>query len=134
MKIQKGCISGRANLRERAVFVADILIAVESEEFVRKSRWAGLGAGETAVCVEYPRRVRPGHWAVASPLGDSVAAAVLRDPAKGSVTFEDVAVYFSCEEWCLLNEVQIHLYLDVMLENFALVSMLGKALTPTSIL
>ena len=43
---------------------------------------AGLGAGETAVCVEYPRRVRPGHWAVAPPLGDSVAAAVLRDPAK----------------------------------------------------
>ena len=53
---------------------------------------------------------------------------------QGRVTFVDVAVYFSREEWCLLDEVQIHLYLDVMLENFALVCMLGKAYTPTSLL
>ncbi|XP_060996413.1 zinc finger protein 211-like isoform X1 [Dama dama] len=56
----------------------------------------------------------------------SVSSAALREPAEGSVTFEDVAVYFSWEEWCLLDEVQIHLYLDVMLENFALVCMLGS--------
>uniref|UniRef100_A0A8C9E3I4 KRAB domain-containing protein n=1 Tax=Phocoena sinus TaxID=42100 RepID=A0A8C9E3I4_PHOSS len=41
------------------------------------------------------------------------------------VTFEDVAMYFSWEECCLLDEVQIHLYLDVMLENSAVVCMLG---------
>ena len=53
---------------------------------------------------------------------------------QGRVAFADVAVYFSWEEWCLLDEVQIHLYLDVMLENFALVCMLGKACTLTSLL
>uniref|UniRef100_A0A8D2DBT5 Zinc finger protein 211 n=1 Tax=Sciurus vulgaris TaxID=55149 RepID=A0A8D2DBT5_SCIVU len=41
-----------------------------------------------------------------------------------SVTFEDVAVYFSWEEWDLLHEKK-HLYLDVMLENLALTSSLG---------
>ncbi|XP_059761554.1 zinc finger protein 211-like [Balaenoptera ricei] len=55
-----------------------------------------------------------------------MAAPALTDPPQGSVTFEDVAVYFSWEEWCLPDEVQIHLYLDVMLENFAVVCILGS--------
>ncbi|EPQ14168.1 Zinc finger protein 587 [Myotis brandtii] len=54
-----------------------------------------------------------------------MAAAVLRCPTEVGVTFEDVAVYFSRTEWHLLNEAQRHLYLDVMLENFALISSLG---------
>ena len=45
------------------------------------------------------------------------------------MTFEDVAVYLSRTEWLLLDEAQRRLYFDVMLENYALISSLGK--TPT---
>nr|KAF6407127.1 hypothetical protein HJG59_009841 [Molossus molossus] len=51
--------------------------------------------------------------------------AVGMPPLTATVTLEDVALYFSREEWRLVDEAQRHLYHDVMLENFALISSLA---------
>ena len=47
-------------------------------------------------------------------------------PLQGSLTFQDVSVDFTPEEWQLLDCDQRTLYWDVMLENFRNLTAVGK--------
>uniref|UniRef100_A0A8B7TWU8 Zinc finger protein 549-like n=1 Tax=Castor canadensis TaxID=51338 RepID=A0A8B7TWU8_CASCN len=55
----------------------------------------------------------------------SMAAEEFMEPLQGHVTFEDVTICFSQEEWSLLDAAQRSLYHAVMLENFALMATVG---------
>ncbi|KAI5214827.1 hypothetical protein MUG91_G261n2 [Manis pentadactyla] len=70
-------------------------------------------------CPGRVRRRRPAEGQALIPM----TTATLMDCTQGCVTFEDVAVSLSWEEWGLLAEAQR--YSDVMMENLALMASLA---------